>query len=231
MIGRMSIRTKCRKKLSQPRGRNPCQRLYQRCLLLKRPPSPNWSPQRIQPWRTLKFQVKKGSKPTAKAPIRWSLWLWQALLRRAQHPSILLFRRPIPYLLCMSIVKKVSKVKKRNNPCRLMTILYSNICFSQVSRSCFRLRLWKCFGDVAEKQSHLQKNRIHHEAGGGRENLLRIGQYQESCQDGCCYRSLEYHSVRNDVKKLKKTTDSLLVSVRIIIIIVVILIISAAVSR
>ena len=113
MIGRMSIRTKCRKKLSQPRGRNPCQRLYQRCLLLKRPPSPNWSPQRIQPWRTLKFQVKKGSKPTAKAPIRWSLWLWQALLRRAQHPSILLFRRPIPYLLCMSIVKKVSKVKKK----------------------------------------------------------------------------------------------------------------------
>ena len=113
MIGRMSIRTKCRKKLSQPRGRNPCQRLYQRCLLLKRPPSPNWSPQRIQPWRTLKFQVKKGSKPTAKAPIRWSLWLWQALLRRAQHPSILLFRRPIPYLLCMSIVKKVSTVKKK----------------------------------------------------------------------------------------------------------------------
>ena len=113
MIGRMSIRTKCRKKLSQPRGRNPCQRLYQRCLLLKRPPSPNWSPQRIQPWRTLKFQVKKGSKPTAKAPIRWSLWLWQALLRRAQHPSILLFRRPIPYLLCMSIVKKVTTVKKK----------------------------------------------------------------------------------------------------------------------
>ena len=120
MIGRMSIRTKCRKKLSQPRGRNPCQRLYQRCLLLKRPPSPNWSPQRIQPWRTLKFQVKKGSKPTAKAPIRWSLWLWQALLRRAQHPSILLFRRPIPYLLFMSIVKKVSKVKKR----KLIRILW-----------------------------------------------------------------------------------------------------------